>query len=320
MTPAPLARTTRRTASASGAGQEIVESTHLGHVVVVGPDGDHLALGEVDRPTFIRSAAKPFQAAAAIELLDLDLPSDEIAISWASHRGEAHQLEAVRSILRRAGVNEQELTTPVAVPDEARPASRLGHNCSGQHALFALVGARRGFDRDDLLRPDGPLQSHVLDAMARSLGTPLAVSVDGCGAPAVAVPLIALAEAYRDLVAGPDDATLARTVRAGHDHPDLVGGEGRLETALLSAGVVAKPGAEGVFGLGWTTAGGAWGAAVKVEDGAGRAACAAAHALLTGAGIAVAWEQPAVLGGGRAVGSVMADEGVSRLVTGLPVR
>ena len=58
-----------------------------------------------------------------------------------------------------------------------------------------------------------------------------------------------------------------RVCRAGLAHPALVGGEGRVESALLAAGVVAKTGAEGVYGAGWVQGGTAHGVALKGEDG-----------------------------------------------------
>jgi transcriptional regulator with XRE-family HTH domain len=81
----------------------------------------------------------------------------------------------------------------------------------------------------------------------------------------------------------------AASARRGWRSPLLVGGEGRLESALLAAGVVAKVGAEGVFAAGWRAADGTpRGLAVKAEDGADRAATVAAHAVLVAAGVVAA--------------------------------
>jgi L-asparaginase II len=326
--PAPLVETVRWSSSPAGpgdGGRDVVESTHRGHVAVVGPAGLVSALGDPDRPTFVRSVAKPFQAAAALALLRAghdpsspgDLDDRSVAVSWASHRGEAAQLAAVRRLLARSGTDERALTTPPERPpaDPATPPARIAHNCSGQHALFALAGAAIGCRRADLLRPDGPLQRPVLDALGRAFGPVSAVATDGCGAPTVAVPLRAVATAYRDL-AGSAALDLRSVRDAGLAHPDLVGGSGRLESELLRAGIVAKPGAEGIFALGWRDRDGAqWGVAVRIEDGGARAAPVVVAALLAALGPPAVnrWEPPPILGGGRPAGAVRAVPAVREL-------
>lgn len=313
--PVPLAETTRWL---HGDGGDRIESRHHGHLVVVGPDGELAgSLGDPDRTTFVRSAAKPFQATAALALVDRDVPADLIAIGWASHRGEPAHLAAVARLLAMAGLGPDDLTTP-----ETPETSRFEHNCSGKHALFALAGVEIGCRGDELLDPDGPLQRRVLATLSEVLagGAPLPVAVDGCGAPAVAAPLHGLAAAYRRLV-GPEDRW-APVVEAGFAHPHLVGGTGRLETALLGVGVVAKPGAEGIFGAAWRDRRGAWGLALEVEDGASRGASTALAGFLAAAGIADpdGWELPIVRGGGRPAGDVRAAGPVLALAGELVAR
>ncbi|GGI07618.1 asparaginase [Egicoccus halophilus] len=304
----PLAEVTRRD---ERSGRELVESVHLGHAVLTGPDGEVLAaVGDPSLPTYVRSAAKPLQATACLEVLgDSRRPSPpELAVGWASHRGEARHVDAVRDLLHRSGTTPEQLTCPPASPqaDPGATPARILHNCSGKHALFALAGAQQGTDRAGLLDPDGPLQRLVLARLADGLGPLLAVAVDGCGAPAVAVELAGLARAFGRIAVDDDH----RPVReAGFAHPGLVGGEGRLESALLGAGVVAKVGAEGVYGVGWQAADGSpRGFAVKATDGATRGVAALTVALLTALGVVPAdvWVAPPPLGGGEPVGAVRA--------------
>lgn len=284
---APLAEVTRADVRS---GRDLVESSHRGHVVVVGPDGNVAgSVGDAARVTFVRSAVKAFQATASLEIVARhggvsELPDAELAIGQASHRGEPRHLDAVRALLARSGTSPDELTTPPATPEAQPrlPAGRLHYNCSGKHALFALAGRALGCPREQLLDPDGPLQSRVLAVLEDALGPPSAVGVDGCGAPAVAVPLVRLAEAFRRLRT---EDRWARVRTAALAEPGLVGGEGRLDSALLAAGISVKVGAEGVYGAAWTDpAGGVWGVAVKAEDGSGRAADAGLLGLLVAAG------------------------------------
>jgi len=105
--------------------------------------------------------------------------------------------------------------------------------------------------------------------------------IDGCSVPNWAMPLCALAQAYARFAVGEEmEQMRARACRriaeACWAHPDLVAGPGRLDTrvmALLQGKVLIKSGAEGVYcsalpelGLGF---------AVKIDDGAKRAAEAA---------------------------------------------
>lgn len=306
-------------------GVEVVESCHRGHVAVVGPDDRVHGLGDPHVVVFPRSAVKPLQATACLEVLGAaadDVPDDELAVAWASHRGEPRHLAAVRRLLARAEVAEDALTCPPGWPEAATrwppvdpdvPPTRLRFNCSGKHALFALAGRVLGLSGADLVDPDRPLQQRVLALLGEELGGLHGVGVDGCGAPAVRARLDGLARATAR-VAGAE--RFARVRAAGFAHPGLVGGEGRLDSALLAAGVVAKVGAEGSHVAGWLDAdGGAWGLAATVEDGAERGVAAATVGLLVAAGVVPedTWAPAPVTGGGRPVGRVRATDAVVAL-------
>lgn len=304
---------------------ERVESRHRGHLVVLGDDGPELVRGDATTDVFVRSTAKPFQATACLEVLDEhgpvpadELTSAEIAVSWSSHRGEQRHLDAVRRLLARSGTAPEGLTCPTALPDADKewppvspgePPSRLRYTCSGKHALFALAGRGLGLRGRGLLDPDGPLQQRLLAAIGDACGPPVGVGVDGCGAPAVVLPLSGLASGFRALVA---QDRWERVVAAGLAHPGLVAGAGRVETALLAAGVVAKDGAEGVYGAAWRDDEGAHGIAVKSEDGATRGAAVALVAVLADRGVVPpdVWSPPPVTGGDAVVGRIRVAPGV----------
>ncbi|MTV24459.1 asparaginase [Nitriliruptoraceae bacterium ZYF776] len=317
--PAPLIEVTRRDARD---GAEVVESVHAGDLVVVDGDGrTHVALGDPHRPTFVRSTSKPFQATACLELLALSggTPTPpEIAVSWASHRGEPQHVSTVRRLLARSATEPAQLTCP-ASPSEADPGAvpaPILHNCSGKHALFALAGQHQGTTRERLLDLDGPLQRVVLGAVEDALGPVSAIGIDGCGAPAVAVPLAALAGAYVDLLVADRWASVRE---AGLAHPQLVGGEGRLESALLAEGVVAKVGAEGVFAAAWRGRDGTpFGVAVKITDGTARAATTAVWSLLAAREVVPAdrWVPDHPRSGETVVGRIRATDTLRAVVGG----
>lgn len=299
-------------------GRAVVESSHAGWFVVTGPDGVVVAaLGDPGHVTFLRSTVKPFQAAACLEALGevaRELTTEEIAIACASHRAEPRHLEVVDRLLGRSGLRGEQLTCPpdVGPADPSAEAERRRHNCSGKHALFALAGAAVGTSREDLLDPSSPLQTRVLDRLEQELGPPMVVARDGCGAPAVAVPLEHLAAAYGRLATEERSTRVREAMLA---HPLLVGGEERAETALLASGVLAKPGAEGVMAAGWVGRAGGYGLAIKVADGASRGAATAAVGLLESAGIVPpgTWVSPPPTGGEMPVGEVRVTDAVRGL-------
>jgi L-asparaginase II len=318
--PAPLVEVTRRDVHT---GAEVVESVHLGHLVTVDGTGavTH-EIGDGGSTVFPRSAIKPFQALLCLELLDevgVRLDDAEIAIGWASHRAEPEQVAAVRALLSRAGVDERDLSCPTAPsPDDpVAPHSRIAHNCSGKHALFAVTAHALGLpvERDALLAPDGPLQSRLLAGLHELLGPPAAIGVDGCGAPAIALPLVAVARAFRLLAS---DDRFARVRSAGLAHPNLIAGHERdadgtrrpaVDTALLAAGLVAKRGAEGVLAAGWSTREGQQGGiAAKASDGALRGVSTAVVAHLEALGLVApgTWHEILPQGGGSDAGTIRA--------------
>jgi L-asparaginase II len=325
---APLAEVTRRD---ERSGDELVESMHHGHLVIIGPGPTPpgpgavpppwttvASLGDPEALTFVRSAAKPFQTVAALELLGAradELSDAEVAVSWGSHRGEPRHLQAVARLLERSGRAPAELTCPPAVAeaDPGAAPTRIQHNCSGKHALFALAATVLGTSRETLLDRSGALQQYLLEELSQRM-TVVAVGIDGCGAPAVASPLWSLATAY----AGLANLPWGERVRdAGYAHPLTVGGQGRLESALLAAGVMAKSGAEGVYAVGWSAAdGGDWGLACKATDGSARGAAAATIAVLEGLAVVPdgTWLPPPPLGGGAPVGRVRATSAVARII------
>ncbi|MCC5949543.1 MAG: asparaginase [Nitriliruptoraceae bacterium] len=327
--PEPLVELTRRD---ERSGAAVVESIHHGHLVLVrrsevpsvtdevtadSGEVEHIAaLGVPDVAVFVRSLAKPIQAALCLELLGRpDLSAPELAIAWASHRGEPIHETAVRALLARSGTESEALTCPPATAEATpqRAPTRLQHNCSGKHALFAWAGQAIGCERDALLERTGPLQQRVLAALDRRL-TVTEVGTDGCGAPAVTGRLDRLAATFASLAV---DGWGAPVREAGLAAPLLVGGTGRLESALLAAGVVAKVGAEGSYAVGWADgSGAAWGLAAKAADGATRGSATAVIHVLEALGVVGprTWREAAPRGGGLPVGAVRPSAALRALI------
>jgi L-asparaginase II len=295
----------------------VVESVHRGGVLAVRADGSAaLSLGEVDRPVFPRSANKPLQAVGLLEAGWVPPDEQAVALATASHSGEPVHLAVVRAVLAAAGLDERALRCPEQLPlapaaaeallRSGGTASRLTMNCSGKHAAMLAACAARGDDLAGYLSDEAPLQRALLATVSRLAGEPVRhVAVDGCGAPQHALTLSGLARAFAVLVTA--DGACARTADAMRARPDLVGGTGREVTDLMAGvpGLVAKDGAEGVFAAALPDGSAV---AVKIADGATRAAVpvlvAGLRALGVQAEVLDRLARTPVLGGGVPVGEL----------------
>ena len=258
----------------------LVESEHLVHAVVVGPGGRREAFGDPDRLAFPRSAVKMVQAMPLLLTGAADafgVSDAELALACASHSAEPAHVDAVESWLDRIGLDASVLECGVP-PGHDSP---VAHECSGQHAGFLTVARHLDIDPSGYAQPDHLVQQLVTDDLAATFGfspPPLHTGVDGCGVPAHPMRLESLAAGITRFGTPPESWTAERAeaaVRlagAMRAHPFLVAGTGRLCTELMedTDDVVAKVGAEGVYLA--TAIGGDWGVAVKVVDGAIRAA------------------------------------------------
>src|SRR5437764_8127594 len=87
----------------------LTESRHRGAVAVVDADGASvLALGDVARPVYPRSAVKPLQALPLVESGAADkygLGDKELALACASHGGEPAHVAVASHMLARVGLD-----------------------------------------------------------------------------------------------------------------------------------------------------------------------------------------------------------------------
>jgi L-asparaginase II len=213
--------------------------------------------------SFFRSSAKPLQALPLARVCP-DLDEAELAIACASHQAEPAQLRAVARLLARADATQDELECG---PQEGRGPDRINHNCSGKHAGFLLVCRERGWPTKGYRLADHPLQQEIAAEVAAVAGAEPATAIDGCGVVTFALTLQQMARSFAVLprVDGAD-----RVLAAMRARPELIGGEGALDTGLMRARSdwIAKRGAEGLI---CAVAADGRGVAIKVEDGNPRA-------------------------------------------------
>ena len=280
-----------------------VESVHRGAAAICDASGGVLeAWGDPGAVIFPRSSCKMIQALPLVEA-GLEADPRRLALACASHQGAAVHTDLASAWLDDLGLAERDLRCGAHMPyaEDARDALvRAGrapdqrhNNCSGKHVGFLALGRRLG-GGSEYVEVDHPVQRAVREAFEAITGAPSpGWGIDGCSAPNFACRLDGLAgAAARFAAAGTRGGTGGARGRAMADlrtamaaHPDLVAGEGRACTDLMRAmdGVAVKTGAEAVF-LAIVPSRGL-GVAVKIADGATRAAEAAIAALLVRLGV-----------------------------------
>lgn len=272
---------------------DVVESEHWLHGALCNAEGAVLASwGDPTRTTYPRSSLKPLQAMAMVSMGAADafeLAEPEIAIACASHGAESFHLEAVRSLLAKAGLDETFLRCgthrPAYGPEadalvrSGREAMPIHNNCSGKHAGMLALARHLNAPLETYLDPAHPVQQAIRGILARLTGAApeaIHIGIDGCGAPTFAFPITGAATAFARLAAAQTgwaegDAAARRITAAMMAHPHLVAGTGRFDTVLMRAllgKLFCKGGAEGFFCLGVPKCG--IGLALKTSDGSAR--------------------------------------------------
>ena len=284
-----------------------VESVHRGAVAIANAKGGIVfSRGDIETPTFPRSSLKMVQALPLVESGAADafgLSDEEIALACASHSGEPMHTTRVAKWLEKIGCTENDLAcgahpSRVEAVNEAmiragEKPTRIFNNCSGKHSGFLTVCRHWDVATSGYEIHDHPLQVAIAKALGELAGIKgeLPFGIDGCTAPAFALPTSAFARVlaqYADPSSQPPQraAAMKRIVAAMIAHPDLVAGTGRSDTILMRAAkgrVATKAGAEAYYAAIIPEAG--LGVALKIDDGAGRGAETAIAAILDKLGV-----------------------------------
>jgi L-asparaginase II len=284
-----------------------LESRHRGAAVAVGPDGDVVfQLGDVEALVFPRSSLKPFQAIPLVEsgaAAHFAMSDQELALACASHNAEPVHQRVLSQWMQRVNLEPEHLACGPSLPLDSETAhqhlrdggeaARQLHNCSGKHTGMLTLARYLDQPIEGYDAVDHATQQRWISVLSEFSDTDIAQQPwdrDGCGLPAFALPLRALALAYSRLCLPrrsqsraqnqSRQAAISAITSAMRRHPDMVAGRNRCCTATMRAApdVVVKTGAEGVFGGVCLDSG--IGFALKVDDGASRAADAALGALL----------------------------------------
>ncbi|GGD79455.1 asparaginase [Paenibacillus nasutitermitis] len=267
----------------------ILENVHYGAVTVVDEKGKILyKAGNPEHVTYLRSAAKPFQALPVMKRrIDevYGLTGKEAALFTASHRGEAFHIEALESMFHKMGLKEENLHCCATYPlnEDAKaerhrahePKRKIFHNCSGKHAGLIGLSKHMGWNEQTYYEPGHPVQQEIMEIMAYMAEvhvTSIPQGIDGCGLPIFALPLHKIAYSYLklacpDLIGDTDIRNAAAvTAKLMNDYPDMIADTKFVCSALLrDDNLTAKGGAKGVYGIGLRKE--RIGISLKVSDG-----------------------------------------------------
>ena len=192
----------------------LVETVHDGAVAVVSASGELIAsYGDIDRPFYLRSSAKPFQAAVS-QACGAGLGREQLALACASHDGEPVHVALVESILAGAGLTADDLGNPPGWPLSGSAERRLvAARCTpGPTASGTTVPAntRRCWPRP--LLPAGTPRATWIPLTRSKPGSPNSsgtsagpvdpIGVDGCGAPVFATTARGMGRAFARLSVG----------------------------------------------------------------------------------------------------------------------
>ena len=282
---------------------QFLESVHLGHAVVANAKGEVIrAWGDPEQVILPRSSAKMIQALPLMESgAGRHLAAEQIALACASHSGELRHVTRVTRWLNDLGLDDSSLCCgPQPSRDRelrhqmirsGSTVTRAFNNCSGKHTGFLTVAKHLKADLN-YVDPDHPVQVAVRAAFEDMTGEESpGFAIDGCSAPNFATTVRGLARAMARFAAAGRrgsirDASAAALRDAMITHPEMVSGRGRASAEIMAtaAGRAAvKTGAEGVFVAILPELG--LGVALKIADGATRAAEVAIAALLAGLGV-----------------------------------
>lgn len=268
----------------------LVESVHRGSIVVADSQGNILyKAGDSRRVTFYRSSGKPLQAIAALETgivekYGLDL--EEIAIMASSHSGKKRHIEVLENIMKKSGISSDEIKCGIHEPydreaakelyKEGQEPTNLHCNCSGKHLGAILSALTKGYGAEEYLDRHHPHQKEIVRIISEFSGVSsenIRIGTDGCSIPVYGLPLANMALSYAHLCdlgfcGGKYSKSQNYLISAMTMYPEMIAGNGRLDTELMKAygdRLISKTGAEGVYCAGLTRK--AVGIAIKIDDG-----------------------------------------------------
>ena len=294
-----------------------LESVHEIDIALCDAEGQIiLGMGAIESPIFPRSAMKPLQAIALMELLAEQgdnspaLTMAEKALICASHNGEAFHSEGVKKLLKKFNITPDDLICGAhwsldqqSLIEQVRSfdaPDKTHNNCSGKHAGMLILAQLLTGSVSGYAEFAHQAQQRILGVLEMMTGTDLMThnhGIDGCGAPVYSAPLGNWARAFALFAGGgiipqAREAACLELRKAIAENPLYIAGHNRACSAVNAAygeAITVKVGAEGVYSAAFHELG--LGLMLKTRDGNKRGAEVALGAVIG----AIGYEMPDVL-------------------------
>lgn len=239
----------------------LVEQEHCGLLLKLSSDGNVFKLGDdKNYPFYLRSCAKPLQAALIVDFgIDetFNMTSEEIALCCASHAGEECHAQVTKGFLQRIGFDESYMKCGLHKPLSKTEQNKLimqgktedvfHNNCSGKHVMMLAICKKMGWEVANYESPEHPLQGAIKEKIYELCESEIdyPVTKDGCGVLIYSMPLGNMVKGYLNLFL---DEKYSKIREAFVQHPYLIGGEDRFDTAIMTVnkGLIVKSGAGGI--------------------------------------------------------------------------
>ena len=268
---------------------DFTESIHVVFAVAIDENGEiFFSSGDPHYLTCIRSALKPFQAAAAIKAGAVDaagFSDNHIALMCGSHKGEREHIDTARQMLQKLGLSSDDYECGAHFPSHkdtrygmiknGQDALALHNNCSGKHAGMLALAKHLNQRTKGYIQKDHPVQETIFALLEEYTGLDdIPTSIDGCSAPTPFMTLATIAGLFQKLGSG-EYLELERAYQAMVKHPFLISGSNSFDTLFIevkNGHGVTKIGGESIRGVSIKKSdGGCVGLALKVLDGNFRA-------------------------------------------------
>ncbi len=240
----------------------LVEQVHNGIILYMNKDGIIKKAGNDNNYMFYhRSCMKPMQFSPVIDLgLDkkYNLSSEEIAVCCASHTGDIIHQNIIHSVLKKAGLSQENLLClphePLSKKEEERlillgiKPQKIHNKCSGKHSAMLMIAKELGFNISNYKDFENPLSAYIINKVCELCETDrhnVIISKDGCGLPVIATTLEQLGKGFLNLFCS---EKYNKITSAFLQNPYIIGGDYRLDSELInsSKNLVAKVGACGL--------------------------------------------------------------------------
>lgn len=252
----------------------LIENINRGDIAIVNQEGISThSVGDFNKVTYWRSAAKPIQALPVIysgAYHKYNFTEPEIAILTSSHNGEEKQIKLIINVLSKINLDEKDLQCGIYLPHKPIDSylqkedihiSPIYNPCSGKHAAMLALCQYFGWSIQNYYSIEHPVQQMILEDIAFTTRYPkerINIGVDDCGVPVFGLPIKYMADAYARLA---NWEVLPKKYREAAQkiflsiikHPDIIGGTDRFDTDLMkisNGSLIAKSGADGVFCIG----------------------------------------------------------------------